>query len=125
MVHLLPAAVTAEDAAVEATLYRTSLWVMVVLSNPAGLVVAVAVAVAQDQRTRASDFVSKLGLLFASLDYPGSVKWQHLTSTWRIDALQMLPPLQGCLTKNRVETFIGAQTKDDRKTVVYEAGIMA
>ena len=55
MVHLLPAAVTAEDAVVEATLYRTSHWVMGVLSNLAGLVVAVAVA-------QASDFVSKSGI---------------------------------------------------------------
>ena len=66
----------AEDAAVEATLFRTSHWVMGVLSDLAGLVVAAAVA--QDQRKRASDFVSNLSLLFASLDYPGSVKWQHL-----------------------------------------------
>ena len=66
----------AEDAVVKATLYRTSHWVTGVLSNLAGLVVAVALS--QDQRKRASDFVSKLGILFVSLDYPGSVKWQHL-----------------------------------------------
>ena len=48
-----------------------------------------------------------------------------LTSTWGTDALQMLPTFQGGLTKNWVETLIGAQTNDKIKTVVYEAGIMA
>ena len=48
-----------------------------------------------------------------------------LTSTWVIDALQMLPPLQGGRTKNTVETLIGDQTNDEIKTVAYEAGIIA